>query len=125
MSDTIATALNCIMNSKKAKKMICVVRGSKLLINLLDIMKKEGYIKDFKFEDEKTNLIRIEIGKLNECKAIKPRFYVTTKKIEKYIRRYLPARDFGFLIISTNKELLTHKEAIEKNIGGSLIAYFF
>lgn len=76
-------------------------------------------------EDEKTNAIKVEIGKLNECKAIRPRFYVTVKEIEKYVRRYLPARDFGYVIISTNKGLLTHNEAIEKNIGGSLIAYFF
>ena len=125
MADTIATALNCIMNSKKARKTTSVVIGSKLLLNLFAIMKKKGYIKDFKIENEKTNAIKIEIGKLNECKAIKPRYYVTVKEIERYVRRYLPARDFGYVIISTNKGLLTHDEAIEKNIGGSLIAYFF
>lgn len=125
MSDTIATALNCIMNSKKARKTACVVRGSKLLVDLFQIMKKYGYLKDFKIEDKELNKIKIEMGKLNECKAIKPRFYVRTKEIEKYVRRFLPARDFGIVVVSTNKGLLAHNEAIEKNIGGSLIAYFF
>jgi len=125
MSDTIATALNCMMNSKKARKNACVVRGSKLLMNLFTLMKKYGYLKDFKIQDEDIMEIKVEFGKLNECKAIKPRFYVTVKEIERYVRRYLPARDFGFVIISTNQGLLTHNEAIEKKIGGSLIAYFF
>ncbi|MBI5148394.1 30S ribosomal protein S8 [Candidatus Pacearchaeota archaeon] len=125
MADIISNALNNIMNSKRARKSFSLVTGSKLLINLINIAKKHGYVKDFKIQDEKTMKMKIELGKLNECKAIKPRFYVTKKEIEKYVRRYLPSRDFGILIVSTNKGLLTHEEAIEKNIGGSLIAYFF
>ena len=46
-------------------------------------------------------------------------------EIDKYVRRFLPSRDFGFIIVSTSKGLMTHEEAIEKNIGGSLIAYIF
>jgi small subunit ribosomal protein S8 len=47
------------------------------------------------------------------------------EEIESYMRRYLPARDMGILIISTNKGLLTHKQAYEQNLGGVLIAYFY
>jgi len=45
--------------------------------------------------------------------------------MEQYIKRFLPARDIGILIISTSKGLMTHKEAMEKGAGGSLIAYCF
>ena len=57
--------------------------------------------------------------------AVKPRFTATVLEIEKYVRRYLPARNFGIVIISTSSGLLTHQEALEKNIGGCLIAYFY
>ncbi|MBU1129378.1 MAG: 30S ribosomal protein S8, partial [Nanoarchaeota archaeon] len=59
------------------------------------------------------------------CKSIKPRFTVDRTQIEKYRRRYLPARDVGTMIISTNKGLMTHQEADQEKIGGCLIAYFY
>ena len=45
--------------------------------------------------------------------------------MDKYIRRYLPARNIGTVIISTNKGMMTHKEAAEEKIGGCVIAYFY
>lgn len=122
MRDTITNALNCIMNAKRTGKTSCRVQSSKLLIAILGIMKKEGYVNDFKQED---SAVTIEFGKINECRAIRPRFYVTVAEYAKFISRYLPARDFGFLIVSTSKGLMTHREALEKNVGGSLIAYCF
>jgi small subunit ribosomal protein S8 len=122
MRDIVANALNCIMNAKRAGKISCSVPSSKLLIAVLKMLKKEGYVNDYRQENSK---VTIEIGKINECKAIKPRFYVTISNCNKFIERFLPARDFGFLIVSTSKGLMTHKEAIEMNVGGSLIAYCF
>ena len=69
--------------------------------------------------------MHIEFGKINACKAVKPRYVVKTKDIDKYVRRYLPARDMGMVIISTSKGLMTHQTALEKNLGGSVIAYFY
>lgn len=122
--DVIADGLNQIMNAKRAGKKELVVRKySKVLINLLDIMKSNGHIN---FEiDEKEKIVRIEIVKLNECKAVKPRYFVDVKGIDKYLRRFLPSRKFGSLIISTNKGMINHKDAVEQNTGGSLIAYFY
>ena len=45
--------------------------------------------------------------------------------MNKYVKRYLPARDIGALIITTNQGLMTHQTALDKNLGGSLIAYFY
>lgn len=122
MQDITANALNCMMNAKRAGKEVCAVPSSKLLVNVLKLMKKRGYIADYKESDGK---VEIKIGNLNSCRAIKPRFYVKRDQFDKYIRRFLPSRDFGILIVSTSKGLLTHKEAIENNIGGSLIAFCF
>ena len=122
--DIVADALNSIMNAEKRKKeSVVITKYSKFLTNILGLMKKEGYIKDFRVENGK---LRIELnGRINKCQAIKPRYFVDKDGLEKYIRRYLPARDFGFLLISTNKGLITHKEAIDKKIGGCLIAYLY
>ena len=123
--DIVADALNMIRNAKKARKeTVKINRISNLLVEILKIMKQEGAIKKYKI-DSKNKVIEISLGNLSECKAIKPRFTVRKDEIEKYRRRYLPARDIGVIIISTNKGLITHEEAFEEKIGGSLIAYFY
>jgi small subunit ribosomal protein S8 len=87
-------------------------------------MKQEGRIKRYKI-NLKEKSVEIEIGDLEECKAIKPRFTVKKEEIEKYKRRYLPARGIGTILISTSKGLMTHEEAEKEQIGGCLIAYYY
>ena len=121
--DVVADTLNQVMNAKRAgKDYLEVERHSKLLLNVLEVAKKWGYL-DFNLTDKKK--LKIKINKLNECRAIKPRFNVKVDDIEKYIRRFLPSRGFGILILSSSSDLITQEEAYEKNIGGSLIAYFY
>lgn len=120
--DIVSDALNELMNAKKARKTSLVVkRHSKLLRNVLDIAKEAGYL-DYTVNGRELN---INIKKLNNIKAIKPRFTVSVSKVNHYVRRYLPAKNFGFLIISTNKGLMKSYEAEEKNLGGCLIAYVY
>ncbi|MCX6748091.1 MAG: 30S ribosomal protein S8 [Candidatus Pacearchaeota archaeon] len=120
--DITADCLNMMMNVKKAgRKELEVSRISEFLIRVLEIAKKNDYI-DFKKDKGK---VRIEIKKLSNCQAIKPRFNVKSTDIEKYLRRYMPARDFGILLISTSKGIMTQEEALKEKIGGSLIAYFY
>ena len=124
--DILSSALNNIMNAKKAGKKSCEINYSnKILISVLEIMKKNEYIESYKLKGDKFSSILVDIGKLNECKSIKPRFYVSINNMDKYIRRFLPAKDFGIIIISTSNGLMTHKDAAENNVGGSLIAYCF
>lgn len=121
--DLVADALNKILNAKKAnKESVIIKRHSKFLLSILAIAKLKGYIKNYKIE--KPFLI-VELGNIHQCKAIKPRFVVETGKIEIYIKRYLPTRNIGVIIISTSQGLMTHQTAIEKNLGGSLIAYLY
>jgi small subunit ribosomal protein S8 len=123
--DVVSDALCKIMNAKNSnKKEIFISNYSEFLIEVLKLAKQNGYIENYSLDaiDKK---IKIILGKLNECSAIKPRFEVQAKEIDKYIRRYLPARNFGIIIISTSQGLMTHYEALEKNKGGSLIAYFY
>lgn len=123
--DTTANLLNRIMNAKKAGKMACTVKPiSKLALKILDIMKKEGYL-DYKIEEDKFQKVNVTFLDLNFCKVIKPHFYVKKEVYEKYIKRFLPSRHLGIIIVSTNKGLMTHKQAIEKNLGGSLMAFCY
>lgn len=123
--DIVADALNMIKNAKRARKdSIKINRISNLLIEILKIMKQKEAIKKYKI-NSKDKSVDITIGDLSECRAIKPRFTVNKTQIEKYRRRYLPARNMGTLIVSTNKGLMTYEEALEEKIGGCLIAYFY
>ena len=122
--DIVSDALNQIMNAKRASKSsLLLKRHSKLLISVLAIGKLRGYIKEYHVEGR---TLEVHIGgKLNSCKAIKPRYPVRADEIMKYVRRYLPARDMGILVISTSKGIVTHHTALEQNTGGSIIAYFY
>lgn len=121
--DIISDALNKMMNAKRANKTtIELSYHSKLLSSILAIAKLKGYVKSYKVEGKK---ITIELDKLNYCKAIKPRFMAQVDELGKYEKRYLPAKNFGTIIVSTSQGLMTHQTAEEKHIGGSLLAYFY
>ena len=123
--DIVADALNMIRNAVKARKETLEInRISGFLIEVLKIMKQKGAIKRYKIDSDK-KMAKIDIGTLFECMVIKPRFTAKKDQIEKYRRRFLPARGIGTIIISTNKGLITHEEALEQGVGGSLIAYFY
>jgi small subunit ribosomal protein S8 len=112
------------MNAKRIEKRKLVIRQySKVLLNLFEMMKANGHIE---YEvDEEYKTVSVEIIKLNECRAVKPRYYVGVDGIDKYLRRFLPSRNFGTLVISTNKGLMSHEDAVANNLGGSVIAYFY
>jgi len=122
--DKVSDGLNQIMNAKRmGKRELTIKSYSKVLLNLLEMMKSKGHIEYEIKEEDKT--VSIKIIKLNECRAVKPRYYVGVADIDKYLRRYLPSRNFGNLIISTNKGLMSHMDAVSNKIGGSVIAYFY
>ncbi len=125
--DIIADALNQIMNAKRIEKRVVEIkRMSKFLIKIFEMMKEEGQI-DFEVNnsDEAKPTVVVKILKLNECRAVKPRYYAEAQDIDKYLRRFLPSRNFGSLVVSTNKGLMNQKEAKKNKIGGAIIAYFY
>ncbi len=122
--DIVADGLNQIMNVRRVEKREVVIkRYSKVLLNLFAMMKERGHIDYVVDEENKT--VTVTINKLNLCKAVKPRYNVGVFGIDRYLRRFLPSRRFGTLVISTNKGLMDSKEAVKQNLGGSVIAYFY
>ena len=127
-NDPIVDALTKIRNAEAASKPGCVLKpASNFLGEVLEIAKENGYIESYDKKDEK-GVISIDVklnGKLNECRAIKPRYAVKKTEFEKYEKRYLPARDVGFIVVSTPSGLMTHSQAKAKGLGGRLIAFMY
>src|SRR3989344_3620894 len=99
LNDPLANVLSHINNSEKKGKSGCIVcPASKMILNVLKILERNNYI-----------------GK----------FEVIDKRRGGYIKRYLPARNFGIIIVTTSKGLLLLSESIEKNLGGKLLAYCY
>lgn len=127
-NDPLSNVLSHLNNCEKISRTECITKHvSKLIVNLLEIFKNEGFIGDFEaIKDGRSGIIRINLlGNINKCGTIKPRFSFTLDELEKYEKRFLPSKDFGIIVVSTSKGLMTHIQAREKKIGGRLIAYVY
>jgi len=128
LNDPLANALSHILNSEKRGKQECMIENTSSSIKiLLELLREKGYLGDIEsIETNQGEHLKIQlVGAINKCGAIKPRFAVKKDNYSKFEKRYLPARDFGFLIVSTNQGLMTHQDALEKGLGGKLIAYCY
>ena len=128
MNDTLAHALSAINNaSNRGKQELEIYPSSKLIDTILNILKEEGYIENFETKSTKRGKIttvRLN-GKINKIGVIKPRFSIKIDSYEKFEKRYLPAKDFGRIFISTTKGIMSHIKAKESNNGGKLLAYVY
>lgn len=128
LNDPLSNMMSKIMNNEKVGKKECIVKpNSTILKKVLDVLNKEGYIGKYEqLDDGKGTYLKIsQLGTINKCGAIKPRFSVTLPTYEKYEKRYLPAKGFGALVVSTSQGIMTHEEAKAKKMGGKLIAYCY
>ncbi len=128
LNDPLANALSNILNKENARTKECLIKpSSKIIKEVLKIMKNNYYIGGFKeIEDSKGNMLSVQLlNKINKCGVIKPRFSVKKEGYEKFEKRFLPAKDFGILIVSTPQGIMTNDEAKKKLIGGKLLAYCY
>lgn len=128
LNDSLAQALSHINNAEKVSKQSVDLKVvSKTLKTVLDIMKDHRYVGSYESVPVNAGeeLLLHLIGNINECGVIKPRFsykYEDSAKIEK---KYLPAKGFGIIIVSTSQGMMTLDDAKEKGIGGKLVAYCY
>lgn len=128
LNDPLANALSNIENCEKRSKKECLITPySKTIKAVLDIMNKEGYVGKYEEDDRaKAKVLKIHLlGSINKCGAIKPQHFVKNSEFEKFEKRYLAAKDFGVIIVTTSKGIMTHQEAKKNNIGGKLLAYCY
>lgn len=131
MSDPIADMLTRIRNANTAKHDTVDVPASKMKIAIADILLREGYIKKYDIEEIggfKTIRITLKYGKDKNEKII-----TGLKRISKPgLRVYANSNDLpkvlgglGIAIISTNKGVITDKEARKENVGGEVLAFIW
>lgn len=126
--DPLANAMVNLKNYSITGKNDCIIEpASNLIKEVLQVMQKHNYIGNFEFVDDgKAGKFKVKLtGRINNCRAVRPRYPVKLKDIEKFEKRFLPAREFGILILSTPFGVLSHKEAIDKKTGGALLSYVY
>jgi len=128
LNNTLADTLVHIMNCERVGKSECTIKkSSKLIKNILTLLKKEKYLGDFEVikqgnhESLKLNLL----NQINKIGIIRPYFSIKKDNFEKFEKRFLLSKDMGFLIITTPQGLMTSIEAKEKGLGGRLLAYVY
>jgi len=128
LNDPLANALSQMKNAELKGKGTCTIKpSSKLIERVLNLLKEKGYVGEFEhIKDEKAGLFQVKlIGNINNCGVIKPRYPVKKDELEKWESHYLPAQDFGLLILTTTEGVLSHNEAKKNGIGGKLLAYVY
>ncbi|MDP3765087.1 MAG: 30S ribosomal protein S8 [Nanoarchaeota archaeon] len=128
LNDPLANTMTLILNNELIGKSECLIKPvSKVIKELLKVMKENNYVGDFKeIEDTRGNYIKLHlIGSINKCGVIKPRYSIKNNEFEKFERRYLPAKDIGILFVSTPRGIMTHYDAKSKKTSGRLLAYCY
>ena len=131
MLDTLANALAAIVNAEaRAKPEVVIMPASKLIANVLRVMQQAGYIGEFEYiDDGRWGKIRVRLlGRINKAGVIKPRLSVSYRELLRmpdWLRKYLPSRDIGILILSTSQGVMSHHEAVKRKIGGVVLAYVY
>ncbi len=129
VTDTIADMLTRIRNANQMRYEEVRVPSSSIKKEIARILKEEGYINDFKFEENDVQgTIVLTLKYKNKERVItglrrisKPglRVYYKSNEIPKVLN------GLGIAIISTSKGIMTDKEARKENIGGEVLAYIW
>jgi len=125
--DILSDVLVTIKNADLIGKTSAVVPASKLIGNVLKLLTEKGYLNNYEFNDDGQGgefVISLN-GRINGCGAIKPRFSVKLKDMETHEARYLPAKDFGILILTTPYGVMNNDQARDASTGGKLLAYVY
>lgn len=130
MTDPIADLLTRIRNANQMKHEFVVIPASKIKLEILNVFKNEGYIKDVEFiEDGKQGQIKVALKYTDKKERVikgitrisKPglRVYAKSTEMPKVLN------GLGVAVVSTSNGVMTDKEARQKHFGGEVIAYIW
>ncbi|MGI9208387.1 MAG: 30S ribosomal protein S8 [Rhodococcus sp. (in: high G+C Gram-positive bacteria)] len=128
MTDPIADFLTRLRNANTAYHDEVKLPSSKIKVNIAEILKREGYISDYRTEDAevgKTLIVDLKYGPSRERslagvrRVSKPglRVYAKSTNLPKVLG------GLGVAIISTSSGLLTDRQAAKQKVGGEVLAY--
>jgi len=127
MTDPIADLFTRIRNGHMAGHSKIDIPNSRMKMRIVEILKAEGYIQNFRsFEDSKQGILRVYLKYYNDNPVI-----TGIKRISKPGRRSYVGREsiprvlngLGTAIISTSSGVVTDRECKEKGIGGEVLGF--
>ena len=130
-TDPIADYLTRIRNASAARKKMVEIPSSNVKRAITKILFDQGYITDFKFEDDnKQGSIKIAL-KYNPSTKV-PAITKLQRASRPGLRKYNGAGEIprvlnglGIAIVSTSKGVITGKEATRQNVGGEVLCYVY
>lgn len=127
-NDPLSNALSGVDNAEGVGHLSHTVSpASNIVGSVLEVFYDFGYIDGFQYVDDgKAGQFEVDLkGAINECGPVTPRYSASVDEFETWEKRYLPARDYGTLIVTTSSGIMSHYEAREQGIGGQVIAYVY
>ncbi len=129
MTDPIADMLTRIRNALMVKKETVEIPSSNMKKAIADIMLAEGYVSDVKLVEDGSNGKLVITLKYFEKKSV----INGLKRVSKPgLRTYTSVEDMprvlngmGTAVISTNKGIMTDKQARAANVGGEVLCYIW
>ena len=130
MSDPVADLLTRIRNGQSAKKSSISTPASKLRANVLEVLKREGYIRDYSTGNIRTRIdeITIELKYYDGEPVIKEINRVSSPGCRVYSKiKDLPRiyNGLGIAILSTPRGVMSDAEARAANVGGEVLCHVF
>ncbi|MFC1599220.1 30S ribosomal protein S8 [Candidatus Omnitrophota bacterium] len=128
-TDLISDSLACLKNGAMAKKDSVVIPYSKVILNICEILKSEGYIENFrKIEEGKKDFINVYLKyKHKQCAFLKIR-RISKPSRRRYVgKSNVPyvLRGKGLACVSTSVGLLTDRQTRKQGLGGEVLFYIW
>ncbi len=127
-NNILANVFVTLYNNESRRKNECIVYpASKLAHKVLETLKKGSYIGDFEYvEDKRGGKFKVKLlAKITKCGAISPRLKVKKTEYAQWEQQYLPSYTQGMLLVTTNKGVMSHHDAVNKELGGLLLGYVY
>jgi len=130
MSDPLGDLLTRIRNGQQANKRVITAPGSRLHQNVLEVLKREGFIRDYEVHDVRSGVREVEIQLkysegapvIQEISRISRPGRRVYSKIKELPRVY---NGLGITILSTPRGVLSDAEARQANVGGEVLCRVF
>ncbi|OHC76824.1 MAG: 30S ribosomal protein S8 [Rhodospirillales bacterium RIFCSPLOWO2_01_FULL_65_14] len=130
MTDPLSDLLTRIRNGQRAKKSVVTSPASKLRANVLEVLKREGFIRGFSEREVRPGVSEIEIElkyhegqpvirEINRISTPGRRVYSAIKDLPRFYD------GLGIAILSTPRGVLSDSEARDQNVGGEILCQVF
>jgi small subunit ribosomal protein S8 len=127
MTDPIADMLTRIRNANQMKKDTVDIPASKLKLQILELLREEGYIQAILVINGKpSNTLRVTLKYMQNERVVKGLKRISKPGLRVYAKQgEVPKvlNGLGIAIISTSKGIMTDREARKQNVGGEVLAY--